>query len=96
MWHPEPARLAAFRKAIDEDPDTALKALGGPRLPRAEFETVHGDEYKRIPAGYPPDHPHANLLKLKDITFGRELDQDEVCRQTCRASWPLTLPRPCR
>jgi len=77
MWHPEPARLAAFRKAIDEDPDTALGALEDPAF-RARFEPVHGEEYKRVPAPYPPDHPHADLLRLKDITFGRDMTNDEV------------------
>ncbi|HEY7024452.1 MAG TPA: DUF2461 domain-containing protein [Candidatus Limnocylindrales bacterium] len=77
MWHPEPARLAAFRKAVDEDPDTALGALEDPVF-LARFEPVHGDEYKRVPSGYPADHPHANLLKLKDITFGREMTNAEV------------------
>src|SRR3954452_18450740 len=77
MWHPEPARLAAFRKAVDEDPETALGALEDPVF-LARFEPVHGDEYKRVPTGYAPDHPHAGLLRLKDITFGREISNDEV------------------
>jgi uncharacterized protein (TIGR02453 family) len=77
MWHPEPARLAAFRKAVDEDPDAVLGALEDPTF-RARFEPVHGDTYKRIPSGYPPDHPHADLLRLKDVTFGREIANDEV------------------
>jgi len=77
MWHPEPARLAAYRKAIDEDSDTALGALEDPVF-LARFEPVHGDEYKRVPTGYAPDHPHADLLKLKDVTFGRELTNEEV------------------
>jgi uncharacterized protein (TIGR02453 family) len=77
MWHPEPARLAAFRKAVDEEPDAALGALEDPTF-RARFEPVHGDSYKRIPSGYPPDHPHADLLRLKDVTFGREIANDEV------------------
>lgn len=77
MWRPEPARLAAFRRVIDEDPDKALGVLEDPVF-RARFEPVHGDEYKRVPAGYSPDHPHAGLLRLKDITFGRELSMDEV------------------
>jgi uncharacterized protein (TIGR02453 family) len=77
MWHPEPARLAAFRKALDEDPATALGALEDPVF-LARFEPVHGDMYKRVPAGYPADHPHAELLRLKDVTYGRELSSDEV------------------
>jgi uncharacterized protein (TIGR02453 family) len=77
MWRPEPARLAAYRKQIDEDPEGALGALQDPVF-LARFDPVHGDEYKRVPAGYAPDHPHAHLLKLKDVTFGRELTTDEV------------------
>ena len=77
MWHPEPARLAAYRKQIDEHPRDALAALEDPKF-LARFEPVHGDEYKRVPAPYPADHPHAGLLKLKDVTFGREVSTDEV------------------
>ena len=77
MWHPEPARLAAYRKEIDEHPASALAALEDKTF-LARFEPVHGDEYKRVPAPYPPDHPHAALLRLKDVTFGRELSNDDV------------------
>ena len=31
-----------------------------------------------MPNGYPPDHPHADLLKLKDVTFGRDMPTEEV------------------
>ena len=77
MWHPEPARLAAFRRAVDRDPDRTLAALNDPAF-LARFEPVHGDALKRAPQGYPPDHPQAELLKLKDVTFGRELTNKEA------------------
>jgi uncharacterized protein (TIGR02453 family) len=77
MWHPEKARLDAFRRAVDREPVRTLAALEDPRF-RARFERVHGDSLKRMPPGYPADHPHADLLRLKDVTFGRELDQSEV------------------
>jgi uncharacterized protein (TIGR02453 family) len=85
MWHPEPARLAAYRRAIDEHPDEALAALQDP-LYLARFEPVHGDEYKRVPAPYAQDHPHADLLRLKDVTFGRELSTDDVFSATLPAT----------
>jgi hypothetical protein len=31
-----------------------------------------------VPPGYPADHPQAELLKLKDVLFGRRLSDDEV------------------
>jgi hypothetical protein len=34
--------------------------------------------YKRVPSGFAADHPHAELLRLKDVTFGREIANDEV------------------
>jgi uncharacterized protein (TIGR02453 family) len=77
MWHPEPSRLAAYRKVLDEDPTTALGALEDPVF-RARFEPVHGDEYKRVPSGFAPDHPQAAYLKLKDVTFGRDMSNGEV------------------
>jgi len=77
MWHPEKARLDAFRHAVDREPERALAALEDPRF-RARFEPVHGDALKRMPLGYAPDHPHADLLRLKDVTFGRELAQADV------------------
>ena len=77
MWHPEPARLAAFRRAVVEDTDRVLATFNDPGF-RARFEPVHGDSLTRVPKGYAPDHPHADLLKLKDVTFGRELAQEDV------------------
>ena len=77
MWRPEPARLAAFRRAVDQDTKRTLAALEDPKF-RSRFEPVHGDELKRMPQGYAADHPHADLLRLKDVTFGREMSLDEV------------------
>lgn len=77
MWHPEPARLAAFRREVDERPEKTLAALEEKGF-RARFEPVHGDSLKRMPPCYAADHPHADLLKLKDVTFGRELAEKEV------------------
>jgi uncharacterized protein (TIGR02453 family) len=77
MWHPEPARLAAFRRMVDQEPDNTLAALNDKKF-LARFEPVHGDSLKRVPQGYSPDHPNADLLKLKDVTFGRELTTKEA------------------
>lgn len=34
---------------------------------------------KRVPAGYPKDHPLAQQLTWKDVVFGRRLSDGEVC-----------------
>jgi uncharacterized protein (TIGR02453 family) len=77
MWHPEPGRLAAFRRAVDQEPEATLAALEDERF-RARFEPVHGESLKRVPSGYAADHPRADLLKLKDVTFGRQLNDEEI------------------
>ena len=39
---------------------------------------VSGERLKRVPTGFAADHPGAELLKLKDVTFGRRLSDDDV------------------
>lgn len=77
MWHPEPAQLAAFRATVDTEPRRTLAALEDKGF-LARFEPVHGDTLKRPPAGYAADHPNIELLKLKDVTFGRQLNDEEI------------------
>ena len=77
MWHPEPARLAAWRAKVANDPAAVHRVIGDERFV-ATFGDVHGDSLKRVPTGFPADHPEAELLKLKDITFGRRLSDDEA------------------
>lgn len=77
MWHPEPAQLAAWRRAVDGDLATVEAALGDSKF-AATFGEVSGDRMKRVPTGFAADHPGAELLKLKDVTFGRRLADDDV------------------
>ena len=76
-WHPEPARLAAFRTAIVEDRARVHAALEEPGFVAA-FGAVEGDQLKRIPAGYAADDPDAEWLKLKDVVFGTRLADRDV------------------
>jgi len=79
MWMPPKPRLDAFRRAIVEDPDGVRAALEDPTFV-GWFGAAHGHEsLKRVPPGYPPDHPLAELLRWKDVVFGRRLSDDEVC-----------------
>ncbi len=77
MWHPEPPRLAAFRRLLDADPERVLAAIADPGFV-GEFAAVKGDRLTRVPQGYPKDHPQAELLKLKDVIFSRRLSDAEV------------------
>ncbi len=77
MWHPEPARLATWRRLVADGSEEVRRALEDPEFVRT-FGTVEGDSLKRVPTGFPADHPEARLLKLKDVTFGRPLSDTEA------------------
>jgi uncharacterized protein (TIGR02453 family) len=76
-WHPDSPRLAGWRRAVADDPEAVHAALEEPGF-KAAFGGVEGDSLKRVPPGYPADHPDAELLKLKDVTFGRNLSPEEI------------------
>jgi uncharacterized protein (TIGR02453 family) len=78
MWHASKPVLDAFRERILDDEAGVRRALGDPAFV-AEFGPVNSHEtLKRVPAGYPPDHPMADLFRYKDVVFGRRLSDDEV------------------
>ncbi|MGZ6339752.1 MAG: DUF2461 domain-containing protein, partial [Candidatus Limnocylindrales bacterium] len=77
MWHPEPARLAAWRALVAADPRAVRSALDDPAFV-GTFGSVEGDRLKRVPAGFRADDPEADLLRLKDVTFGRRLSDAEA------------------
>jgi len=77
MWRPPTAKLAAFRAAVVADPDAVRSILEAPAF-RARFGTISGEKLQRVPAGFPADHPGAELLKQKDLTFGQRLTDAEV------------------
>jgi uncharacterized protein (DUF2461 family) len=44
----------------------------------ATFGHLNGDRLTRVPQGYRADHPESELLKLKDMTFGHRLSDDDI------------------
>jgi uncharacterized protein (TIGR02453 family) len=79
VWHPEPSWLAAFRRRVASRADELLAIVEEPAFVKA-FGGIgdEGDSLKRVPAGYPADHPAADLLRKKNVTFGRRLSDDEA------------------
>ncbi len=76
MWRPAPERLAAWRALVDRDPAKVHAAADDPAFV-ARFGGLGGDRLKRVPSGFPADHRDAELLKLKDVTFGCRLSDAE-------------------
>lgn len=89
LWHPEPELLRGVRAAIVEDPDRWARAKAGLSL--------GGESAKRVPAGYPADHPHADDLRRKDFVTMREVPRESVFEDDfldrfvdrCRETAPL-------
>jgi len=77
MWHPSPPRLAAWRSAVVTDRAGVHAAVEDSRF-QATFRAVDGDRLKRAPKGFAPDDPDIELLKLKDVTFGRPMSDADL------------------
>jgi uncharacterized protein (TIGR02453 family) len=77
MWHPEPARLNAFRRLVDTDPARVHAVIDDPTFVRT-FGHVSGETLTRVPQGYRADHPDAELLKLKGVVFMRQLSDADA------------------
>ena len=92
MWMPEKARLDAFRRAVVGEPDRVRAALEEPGFVAA-FGSIGAHEHlKRVPPGFPPDHPNADLLRYKDIVFGRNLSDDEVLSPSLPDTYAAGMP----
>jgi uncharacterized protein (TIGR02453 family) len=78
MWQMEKQALDAFRAAVRDDPDRVRAALEDSAFARAWGEARAHDELKRIPPGYPQDHPLARMFLWKSVVFGRRLSDEEV------------------
>jgi uncharacterized protein (TIGR02453 family) len=79
VWHPDPSWLKGFRDRIVADEDGFRAIVEAPAF-REMFGSVSddGESLKRVPTGYPPDHPAADLLRKKNVTFGRRLSDAEA------------------
>ena len=77
MWHPEPKRLTAWRTLVATDPARVHAAVDDAGF-LATVGPVRGEMSARVPTGYPKDHPDADLLRLKDIIWSRDLSDADV------------------
>ena len=79
MWMPDKSRLDAFRRALVDEPERVALAIGDPQFNGAFGDVSSHDSYKRVPPGWPADHPKADMFRWKDVVFGRRLSDDDVC-----------------
>lgn len=92
--------LHHYREAVDDREFGEALAAAVAQVEGAGLR-LWGDHYKRVPQGYPADHPRARLLKFNGLTAGLELSAlpDELwtpqavehCAQTLLQALPLHL-----
>jgi hypothetical protein len=76
-WYAGPEQIAQFRAATAAEEsgrtlDNIVSSLA------ADGHEIAGDVMKRIPRGYPADHPRADLLKHRSLIAARELESEAV------------------
>ncbi|HEY4753335.1 MAG TPA: DUF2461 domain-containing protein, partial [Candidatus Limnocylindrales bacterium] len=78
MYHPSPARLAAWRSAVVNDRRGVHRAIDDKAFVKAYGKVSEEETLKRVPTGYDPADPDAGLLKLKGVVFGRPVTDAEA------------------
>jgi uncharacterized protein (DUF2461 family) len=76
-WYADSGQIALFRAAAAaDDSGRALEDLVSALA--ADGHEILGDVMKRVPRGYPADHPRAGLLKHRSLIAARELESEAV------------------
>ena len=71
VYMPEPPDVQALREYMAANYARFRTLVESPTFKRT-VGAVYGDALKRVPRGYPPDHPAAEYLKLKQFIFGKD------------------------
>jgi uncharacterized protein (TIGR02453 family) len=92
-----PEHVELIRRAIDHNGDL-LAAILKKSACKKRFGAIEGEKLKKPPRGYGEDHPHVELLKLKQYLLEEEepvkkwIDDPRIVKRTLdsfRASAPL-------
>jgi len=70
VYMPMGKELESIRTEILDDPKAFLAAMAGAK----GFSMEGNDMLKKVPAGFPPDFEHADLLRYKDYSLWHKVD----------------------
>jgi hypothetical protein len=76
-YYARPEEIASFRAAAAAD-DSGHQLEDLVSSLTDDGHQILGDVMKRVPRGYPADHPRAGLLKHRSLIAARELESDVV------------------
>jgi uncharacterized protein (TIGR02453 family) len=82
----DPDKLAAWRKAAAGKPGAELLKLIE-KLRAAGYDVGGHDDYKKVPKGFDPDHPRAELLRMKGLTAGPGALPKGILHKPAFAGW---------
>lgn len=87
----DPGQLGRYRAAVGPDLAGLLDELD------RGWERDPGDPLARVPRGYPPEHPHAGLLRLRGLQLARSWPVDAALATVqvldrVRAAWTEADP----
>jgi uncharacterized protein (TIGR02453 family) len=83
MYMPGPQELAAVRQVLARDEKAFRRLTASPALRRLMGE-LQGTSLARVPRGHDPDDPAADLLRRKQLYFGKELPSDVALSPSLR------------
>jgi len=69
--------LSAIREKIAEEPERLINITSNKDFIKY-FGSIDGEKLKKAPKGYPPDHPHIDLLKYKSYLVVNEVPDKNV------------------
>jgi uncharacterized protein (TIGR02453 family) len=86
-WMMEPEQLSRLRDAIARDDTGAPFARAVQGAVKKGFQLYSFEQLKRVPSPYPKDHPRADLLKRKGLSFGFPSFKPSEAASPQFASW---------
>lgn len=69
--------LSAIREKISESPDDFINIINSKKF-KKYFGKIEGEKLKKMPKGYPADHPQIELLKYKSYLIMNEVPDKMV------------------
>jgi uncharacterized protein (TIGR02453 family) len=70
-YHLQPDQLERYRAAVADNRKGAQLASAVEAVRKSKYSVESRDALKRVPRGFEPDHPRAELLKRKGLHVGR-------------------------
>ncbi|MCU0645018.1 MAG: DUF2461 domain-containing protein [bacterium] len=77
VWQPDTETLGKIRDAIVAHPTRWQKIFADEKF--AAIFKLEGDQLKKAPKGYDPDHPLIDALKHKDLYIFTQFNEQQAC-----------------